>query len=135
MKFQRRLARRMIAVLGNTVTGETFSKGPREGTPQYTTRAPQTCPSHTHILRHSTTGRNHTTQPRSRPQKLFTQTIPVVFRLLIMRAQVRFPVLTWGFFLEGDSHGGHGLVLGLRPHLVLHIHISPSTSSGHVVAL
>jgi hypothetical protein len=48
-------------------------------------------------------------------------------------SRVRFPVLTWGFFLEGeDSHGDHGLgslvELRLRPLLVLHI--SPSTSSG-----
>jgi hypothetical protein len=27
-----------------------------------------------------------------------------------MRSRVRFPVLTWGFFLEGeDSRGDHGL--------------------------
>jgi hypothetical protein len=27
-----------------------------------------------------------------------------------MRVRVRFPVLPWGFFLEGDdSHGDHGL--------------------------
>jgi hypothetical protein len=27
-----------------------------------------------------------------------------------MRSRVRFPVLPWGFFLEGeDSHGDHGL--------------------------
>jgi hypothetical protein len=32
------------------------------------------------------------------------------FRPLIMRSRVRFPVLQWGFFLEGeDSHGEHGL--------------------------
>jgi hypothetical protein len=32
------------------------------------------------------------------------------FWLLIMKSRVRFPVLTWGFFLEGeDSHGDHGL--------------------------
>jgi hypothetical protein len=30
--------------------------------------------------------------------------------LLIMRSRVRFPVLPWGFFLEGEySHGDHGL--------------------------
>jgi hypothetical protein len=30
--------------------------------------------------------------------------------LLIMRSRVQFPVLPWGFFLEGeDSHGDHGL--------------------------
>jgi hypothetical protein len=57
------------------------------------------------------------------------------FRLLIMRPRVRFPVLPWGFVLEGkDSHGDYGLgslvELRLRPLLVLHIHISPSTSSG-----
>jgi hypothetical protein len=29
---------------------------------------------------------------------------------MIMRSQVRFPVLPWGFFFEGeDSHGDHGL--------------------------
>jgi hypothetical protein len=52
-----------------------------------------------------------------------------------MKSQVRVLALPWGFFLEGeDSHGEHGLgnlvELGLRPLLVLHIHISPSTSSG-----
>jgi hypothetical protein len=27
-----------------------------------------------------------------------------------MKSRVRFPVLPWGFFLEGeDSHGDHGL--------------------------
>jgi hypothetical protein len=57
------------------------------------------------------------------------------FWLLIMRSQDRFPVLPWGFFLEGeDSHGDHSLgslvELRLRPLLVLHIHISSSTSSG-----
>jgi hypothetical protein len=32
------------------------------------------------------------------------------FCLLIMRSWVRFPVLPWGFFLEGeDPHGDHGL--------------------------
>jgi hypothetical protein len=32
------------------------------------------------------------------------------FWLLIMRFRVRFPVLPWGFFLEGeDPHGDHGL--------------------------
>jgi hypothetical protein len=32
------------------------------------------------------------------------------FWLLIMRSRVRFPVLPWVFFLEGeDSHGDHGL--------------------------
>jgi hypothetical protein len=51
------------------------------------------------------------------------------FWLLIMRSRVRFPVLSCRFFLEEeDSHGDIGL--GLRPLLVLHIHISPSTSSG-----
>jgi hypothetical protein len=54
-----------------------------------------------------------------------------------MRSRVRFPVLPWGFFLEGeDSHGDHGLgslvELTLRPLLVLQIHISPSTSSGQL---
>jgi hypothetical protein len=37
--------------------------------------------------------------------------------LLIMRFRVRFPVLPWGFFLEGeDSHGDHclGSVVELR---------------------
>jgi hypothetical protein len=30
--------------------------------------------------------------------------------LLVMRSRVRFPVLPWGFFLEGqDSHGDHDL--------------------------
>jgi hypothetical protein len=44
--------------------------------------------------------------------------------------------LPWGFFLKGeDFHGDHGLgclveLMFLRPLLVLHIHISPSTSSG-----
>jgi hypothetical protein len=52
-----------------------------------------------------------------------------------MKSQVRFPVLPWGFLLEGeDPLGDHGLAslveLSLRPLLVLHIHISPSTSSG-----
>jgi hypothetical protein len=52
-----------------------------------------------------------------------------------MRSRIRFPTLPWGFFLEGeDSHGDHGLgssvELRLRPLLVLHIHVSPSTSSG-----
>jgi hypothetical protein len=56
------------------------------------------------------------------------------YLLLIMRSRVRFPALPWGFFLEGeDSHGDHGLgslvELRLRPLLVLHIHIPPSTSS------
>jgi hypothetical protein len=32
------------------------------------------------------------------------------FWLLIMRSRTRFPVLPWGFFLEGeDPHGDHGL--------------------------
>jgi hypothetical protein len=57
-----------------------------------------------------------------------------IFWLLIMRSRVRFPVLTWVFFLEGeDSHGDHGLgssVELIKALLVLHIHISPSTSSG-----
>jgi hypothetical protein len=49
--------------------------------------------------------------------------------------RVWFPVLPWGFFLEGeDCHGDHGLdslaELRLRPLLVLHTHISPSTKSG-----
>jgi hypothetical protein len=52
-----------------------------------------------------------------------------------MRSRVRFPVLPWGFFLEGeDPHGGHGLgslvQQGLGPLVVLHNHTSPSTSSG-----
>jgi hypothetical protein len=51
------------------------------------------------------------------------------FRLLIMKSRVWFPALPWDFSLIGeDSHGDHGL--GLRPLPVLHIHISPSTSSG-----
>jgi hypothetical protein len=55
--------------------------------------------------------------------------------LLIMKSRVRFPALPWGFFLEGEySHGDHGLgslvELRLRPLLVLHIHVSPSTSTG-----
>jgi hypothetical protein len=30
--------------------------------------------------------------------------------LVVMRSRVRFPVLPWGFLLEGeDSHGDHGL--------------------------
>jgi hypothetical protein len=57
------------------------------------------------------------------------------FWLLIMRSRVQFPVLPWGFFLEGeDSHDDHGLVnlekCWLRPLLLLHVHISQSTSSG-----
>jgi hypothetical protein len=57
------------------------------------------------------------------------------FLLLFMRSRVRFPVLPWGFFLDGeDCHGDHGLgrlvELGLRPLLVLHTYILPSTSSG-----
>jgi hypothetical protein len=57
------------------------------------------------------------------------------FWLLIMRSRVQFLALPWRFFLEGeDSHGYHGLgslvELRLRPLLVLHIHVSPSTSSG-----
>jgi hypothetical protein len=57
------------------------------------------------------------------------------FWLLIMRSRVRFPVLPWGFFLEGeDSHCDHGLgslvELRFKAPLVLHIHTSPSTSSG-----
>jgi hypothetical protein len=57
------------------------------------------------------------------------------FWLLIMRSQVWFLAVPWGFFLEGeDSHGDHGLgslvELRLRPFLVVHIHVSPSTSSG-----
>jgi hypothetical protein len=56
------------------------------------------------------------------------------FCLLIMRCRVQFPFLPWGFFLEGkDSHGDHGLgglvELRLKPLLILHIQISPSTSS------
>jgi hypothetical protein len=52
-----------------------------------------------------------------------------------MRSRIRFSAVPWGFFLEGDDyHGNHGLgslvELRLRPLLVLHIHISPSTSSG-----
>jgi hypothetical protein len=52
-----------------------------------------------------------------------------------MRSRVRFPILPWGFYLEGeDFHGDHGLgnlvELGLRPLLVLHFYISPLTSSG-----
>jgi hypothetical protein len=57
------------------------------------------------------------------------------FWQLIMTSRIRFPALPWGFFLEGeDSHGDHDLgslaELRLTPLLVLHIHISPSTSSG-----
>jgi hypothetical protein len=53
------------------------------------------------------------------------------FWLLIRRSRV----LLWGFFFEGeDTHGDPGLgslvELGLRSLLVLHIHISTSTSSG-----
>jgi hypothetical protein len=52
-----------------------------------------------------------------------------------MRSRVRFLVLPRGFFLEGeDSHGDHGLgslvELRFKAPPVLHIHISPSTSSG-----
>jgi hypothetical protein len=33
-----------------------------------------------------------------------------IFQLLIMRSRVRFPVLPWGFFFEGeDPLGDHGL--------------------------
>jgi hypothetical protein len=49
---------------------------------------------------------------------------------MIMRSLVRFPVLPWGFFLEGDHGLGSLVELMLRSLLVLHIHISPSTSSG-----
>jgi hypothetical protein len=81
------------------------------------------------------------------------------FWLLIMRSRVRFPVLLWEIFLEGeDPHGDHGLgsLVELRykvwvvwvefrykvwvvwiefrykapPGIHIHIHISPSTSSG-----
>jgi hypothetical protein len=43
-----------------------------------------------------------------------------------MRSRVQFPVLPWGFFLEGeDSHGDHNLgslaEFRLRPILVLHV--------------
>jgi hypothetical protein len=50
-----------------------------------------------------------------------------------MRSWVRFPVLPWGFFLEGeDSHGDHGLgslvELGFKaapgtpyPHITIHL--------------
>jgi hypothetical protein len=32
------------------------------------------------------------------------------FWLVIIRSRVRFPVLLWGVFIEGeDSHGDHGL--------------------------
>jgi hypothetical protein len=52
-----------------------------------------------------------------------------------MRSRVRFPVLPWGFFLEGEySHGDHGLgnlvELGLRPLLVLNIHVSHTSTTG-----
>jgi hypothetical protein len=52
-----------------------------------------------------------------------------------MRSRVRFPALPWRLFLaEEDSHSDHSLgslvELMLRPFLVLHIHVSPSTSSG-----
>jgi hypothetical protein len=52
------------------------------------------------------------------------------FWLLIMRSRVRFSVLPWGFFLEGKDFRGSLVELRLRPLLVLHIHISPSTSTG-----
>jgi hypothetical protein len=57
------------------------------------------------------------------------------FWLLVMKYRFRFPALPWGFFLEVKyAHGDHGLgslvELRLRPLLVLHIHISPSISSG-----
>jgi hypothetical protein len=57
------------------------------------------------------------------------------FWLLIMRSWFRFPALPWEFFLEEeDSHGDHGLgslvEFRLRPLLLLHIHVSPSNSSG-----
>jgi hypothetical protein len=42
--------------------------------------------------------------------------LEVSFRLLIMRSRVRFPVLPWGLFLEGeDSHGlGSSVELGFK---------------------
>jgi hypothetical protein len=52
-----------------------------------------------------------------------------------MKSRVRISVQPWRFFLEGeDPNGDHGLgslvEFRLRPLLLLHIHISPSTSSG-----
>jgi hypothetical protein len=56
------------------------------------------------------------------------------FWLLIMRSRVRFPVLPWGFFLEGeDLLGDHGLGSLVEFIYILYIYnlyISPSTSSG-----
>jgi hypothetical protein len=57
------------------------------------------------------------------------------FWLLIMRSRVRFPVLPWGFFLEGeDFHDDHGLgslvVLGFKAPFCTYFQISPPTSSG-----
>jgi hypothetical protein len=46
-------------------------------------------------------------------------------------SRVRFPVLPWGSLLEGEVPMVTMVRnLGLRPLLVLHIHISPSTLSG-----
>jgi hypothetical protein len=69
------------------------------------------------------------------PSRPATWSIGQSFWLMIMRSRVRFPVLAWGFSLEGeDSHGDHGLgslvELRLRSVLVLLIHVSPTTSSG-----
>jgi hypothetical protein len=53
-----------------------------------------------------------------------------------MGSRVRFPVLPWGFFLEGeDHHGDHGLgsLVEFRfkvPPGTSSSYISPSTSSG-----
>jgi hypothetical protein len=51
------------------------------------------------------------------------------FRLLTIRSRVRLPILPWGIYLERKipmvDHGLGSLVV--RPILVLHIHVSPST--------
>jgi hypothetical protein len=46
-----------------------------------------------------------------------------------MRSRVRFPVLPWGFFLEGeDSHGDHGL----RSLVELGFKAPPGTSYSYI---
>jgi hypothetical protein len=51
------------------------------------------------------------------------------FCLLIKRSRVRFPVLPWGFFLEGeDSYGDHGL----GSLVELRFKVPPSTSSPYI---
>jgi hypothetical protein len=46
-----------------------------------------------------------------------------------MKSRVRFPVLPWGFYLEGgDSHGDYGL----GSLVELRIKILPGTSDSHI---